>query len=290
MNPQETVSYQNFPQLHNLEVLQATYLRHTFTKHFHEEYALGVIEQGALSFNYRGTHLLASAGAINLAIPGEAHDGTAASPEGWTYRMFYLPPALLEQAVFSLSGKSGFPYFPHGTVADAPLASFIRSFHRQLIASELTYLEQQSLLLELLVQFVKRHASDRYHESRTGQENRTIARAREYLEAMYQYPVSLEDLSRQCHLSPYHLLRVFRNSIGVPPHIYLKQVRVLKAKKLLAEGLSPAFVAQAVGFVDQSHFTRNFKQITGLTPGKYSNIVQENPRSKGYTERKYCQS
>lgn len=284
-NQQETVHYQIFPQLHSLELLQATYRNHSFTKHIHEGYAIGIIERGALAFTYQGTRLVASAGTINLVIPGEAHDGAPASPDGWTYRMFYLPPTLLEQAVFSLSGKKGkLPFFPDGTITDTKLAGFIWSFHCQLLASQLSLMEQQSQLSELLSEFVKRHAADRYHELRTGQEHLAVSRAREYLETMYQQAISLDELSRHCHLSPYHLLRVFRNNIGIPPHVYLKQVRVKKAKELLSKGFAPAFITQEVGFADQSHFTRNFKQITGLTPSKYSNIVQANSVTKAMLE------
>jgi AraC-like DNA-binding protein len=71
------------------------------------------------------------------------------------------------------------------------------------------------------------------------------------------------------------LLRVFREYIGVPPHIYLKQVRNERAKALYAKGFSIALIAHEIGFTDQSDFSKHFKQITGITPNKYSNIIQE---------------
>jgi AraC-like DNA-binding protein len=58
------------------------------------------------------------------------------------------------------------------------------------------------------------------------------------------------------------------------PHAYLRQVRVERAKEMLAAGLSISEVALAVGFFDQSHLTRYFKRILGLTPGTYATAIR----------------
>lgn len=273
---EERVDFRILPQLHNLEWLHATYVHHSFAKHMHDGYAIGVIERGALAFSYRGEHVVAPAGHINLVIPGEAHDGAAASDEGWTYRMFYLAPELLEQAVYEISGKTKkMPFFAAGTVQDDELACFIRRFHRQLETAALPFMEQESLLLTLLTEFIVRHGQERFVSRGIGKENQTVSRAREYIEDRYTQNISLKSLSEHCRLSPFHLIRVFKNDMGVPPHVYLKQIRIKRAKELLARGFSPAFAAQETGFTDQSHFSKQFKQVTGITPGKYSNIVQE---------------
>ncbi|MEW6734220.1 MAG: helix-turn-helix domain-containing protein, partial [Acidobacteriota bacterium] len=67
-----------------------------------------------------------------------------------------------------------------------------------------------------------------------------------------------------------YLIRAFRNEVGIPPYVYLTQVRIEKAKKLLAKGAPIAEVAVAVGFADQSHLNRFFKRIIGITPGRYA--------------------
>jgi AraC-like DNA-binding protein len=70
------------------------------------------------------------------------------------------------------------------------------------------------------------------------------------------------------------LIRLFGDATGIPPHAYLRQVRVKRAKALLARGDSIANVAQATGFNDQSHLNRWFKRLLGITPGQYRNSVQ----------------
>jgi AraC-like DNA-binding protein len=55
----------------------------------------------------------------------------------------------------------------------------------------------------------------------------------------------------------------------MPPHEYQVQVRIMKAKTFLRLGRSISETASLVGFVDQSHFTRHFKRLVGITPGKF---------------------
>ena len=62
---------------------------------------------------------------------------------------------------------------------------------------------------------------------------------------------------------------VFRARFGFTPHAYLTQVRVARARELLAAGAPIARVAFAVGFADQSHLTNRFKQWVGVTPAEF---------------------
>lgn len=81
--------------------------------------------------------------------------------------------------------------------------------------------------------------------------------------------ISLEQLAELTNLNRSYLIRVFRKTVGMPPYVYLTQVRVERAKLLLRQGMSPAETAIAVGMTDQSHLNRHFKRIVGVTPGQY---------------------
>jgi AraC-like DNA-binding protein len=94
--------------------------------------------------------------------------------------------------------------------------------------------------------------------------------AREYLEDNLGRSVPLEELARLANLSPFHLARVFRDEVGMPPHAYQTQARLGCARSLLLRGWPPARVAQETGFADQSHLTRRFKRLVGVTPGRYA--------------------
>jgi AraC-like DNA-binding protein len=70
-------------------------------------------------------------------------------------------------------------------------------------------------------------------------------------------------------MSPFALLRAFRDDTGLPPHAYLNQLRVRLARRLLDRGLAPALVAAEAGFAGQAHLTRHFKRVVGVPPGAY---------------------
>ena len=93
----------------------------------------------------------------------------------------------------------------------------------------------------------------------------------EYIDGHLGREVSLDDLAAVARLSPYHFARLFKNSTGLPPHQFVIARRVERAKELLREGarLPLAEIAAEVGFADQSHFTRHFKRLVGVTPRQF---------------------
>jgi AraC-like DNA-binding protein len=253
----------------NVELLRATYITHTFSRHAHEGFAIGIIEQGAEAFYYRGAMHVAPAGSIVLINPGEVHTGHAAGQMGWTYRMLYPEAALLQQAASEAAGRArDIPYFQNPVIEDPYLTGLIRNLHVTLEQST-SPLDRQSHFLATLIQLVLRHADDRPVLLPAADEHRAVKRARAYLEAHYVDNVSLEQLARLADLSPFHLTRIFSSTVGLPPHAYLTQVRIRHAKRLLSRGWPIAQVALETGFADQSHLTRHFKRIIGITPGQY---------------------
>lgn len=92
----------------------------------------------------------------------------------------------------------------------------------------------------------------------------------QYIEANFHDKVSLDLLAGMVYLSPPYLSRIFKQETGTPFNTYLNEVRVHKAKELLRhEEMKLIEIAEAVGFEDQSYFTKVFKKIVGLTPLHY---------------------
>lgn len=190
--------------------------------------------------------------------------------------MFYLDPILLQRAVSEIVGRpKDIPFFQAGVIEDSYLAGLVRHLHLTLEKPDTPVLEQESKLLWMLAQWILRHADDRVTLRKVGKEHRAVKRVREYIEIHYSENVSIKQLTLIANLSPFHLIRIFSDEVGIPPHAYLTQVRVGRAKALLARGWPIAQVTFETGFVDQSHLTRQFKRIVGVTPGQYSKIIQD---------------
>jgi len=266
----ETVKFWQARDVEQLELLRATYVTHSFARHAHDGFAIGVIEAGAEQFYYRGGTHIAPAGAVVVINPGETHTGQAAARSGWAYRMLYPGTTLLRGVAADLAGYSqGIPHFPSPIIHDDQLSATLRRLHLTLETSPST-LERQSRLLETLALLVARYADSSRVEQVVRREQTGVRRVRQYLDTYYGENVSLDDLARLAGLSPFHLSRVFAREVGLPPHTYLTGVRVDHAKRLLLAGHPAATAARETGFVDQSHLTRHFKRIVGVTPGQYA--------------------
>ena len=101
---------------------------------------------------------------------------------------------------------------------------------------------------------------------------------RELLDARVQPGISLDEAAGLLDRRPTHLVRAFSREFGLPPHLYLTGRRVELARRHLLAGLPPAEVAVLAGFYDQSHLTRQFRRMLGVSPGRYASARPE-PRS-----------
>lgn len=90
--------------------------------------------------------------------------------------------------------------------------------------------------------------------------------AKDYLESHYELPVSLADAAGAAMLSKFHFLRAFTRQFGRTPHQYLTDVRLRKARLLLARGEPVLETCLAVGFENHSSFTRLYRRRFGVPP------------------------
>jgi AraC-like DNA-binding protein len=257
-------------ELGGLELFSATLTEFAFRPHAHAEFFIGLTERGLATPTYRGgTHVIGP-GDLIVLNPEEAHAGGPPADGSWTYRALYPGPELLREIATEVRGGSRTPWFGGDVVRDREVASRLRRFHGLSERPGASMLERDAQLTEALALLVGRHAAPPGAPGPPGQEPRAVRRSREYLEEHAEENVPLHALARYAGLSPFHLCRVFREAVGMPPHAYQTQVRVRRAKSLLGAGLPIALVAARVGFYDQAHLTRHFKRTMGMTPGRYA--------------------
>jgi AraC family transcriptional regulator len=97
-----------------------------------------------------------------------------------------------------------------------------------------------------------------------------MQRARDFINANLAGDPSISQVADACGLSASYFVRAFKQAAGVPPHRWLTQQRVERAKELLQDpGRELSDIAQLCGFVDQSHFTRVFSRSEGYSPGRW---------------------
>jgi AraC-like DNA-binding protein len=254
-----------------LELLRARYTRQRFSPHAHDEYVFGVVESGAARTTFRGVEDVHAVGAVITFAPGEVHTGAPATDEGWSYRTLYPGESLVRFIAREATGRDFSPTFDGSFVVDAVLSDRFRTAH-MILESGADGMQKECALLEALGELIVRCASKRERSTPLPAPRSTAAlrRVRDLLEAEYARTVTISELAREAGLSTFHLIRVFRASFGLPPYKYLEQVRIQQARRLIRHGFPLTHVVHATGFSDQSHLTRYFKRIVGVTPGTYA--------------------
>ncbi|GLK91980.1 AraC family transcriptional regulator [Pseudomonas turukhanskensis] len=256
-------------ELGGVELLHAHYIEQRFAPHVHDGYVFTVIERGAQRFNHRGAEHLAPVGSMVLINPDELHTGSKAHDEGWLYRAYYPEISQVNSVFEELElAPDGLPSFSASVLQDPQLAALFSGLHRLLGDGHTSALERQTAWREAVLLLFQRHANVRT-AAEAGREPQAVVRAKELLSAQLAEPPSLEQLASAVNLSPFHFARVFRRATGLPPHAWLKQRRLEQARALLKAGCAPVSVAVQLGFSDQSHLTRQFKQAYGVGPGEY---------------------
>jgi AraC-like DNA-binding protein len=111
----------------------------------------------------------------------------------------------------------------------------------------------------------------------------SIRRVLAFMETHYDEPLSLAQLAEMCNRSLYRFATIFRQEVGLPPHQYLCRLRIQHAQSLLRQGTPPTAAALESGFFDQSHLSRHFKRLCGVTPGQF--IAEAARESAGFLAR-----
>ena len=265
----EIARYWQHAAVAGVDLLRARFITHRYGRHAHETYTFGLIESGVEEFDYGGQVLRAGPGAVALLDPEVVHTGHAATPAGWSYRVLYPEVSVVAEVAEQLGWRRGTPGFPQTVLYDERSAALLRSAHEA--AEHGDRLASSSLLTTALAGLLTAHA--RAVSSVTMPPVRrapaSVAAVAELLEDRLLDPPPLAELAQLTGLNQFALLRAFRADTGLPPHAYLNQLRVRRARIMLDQGVTPADVAFATGFADQAHLTRHFKRVVGVPPGAY---------------------
>ncbi|HKT62733.1 MAG TPA: AraC family transcriptional regulator [Burkholderia sp.] len=290
----DSARYWRTPLLPDADLLTATYRNHTFAPHWHDAYTIPVILEGAERYTCRGTGHVAETGTVPVINPGEVHTGSRATDEGWCYRVSYVPVDYIRSLASAIAERPrDAPWFPSDVIRDTDLAARLALAHRMMEAGSECMppghlhdqpadavpangaprvydpLAAETAMLDALSTLIARHADARLQPAVLASDEPRVEAMRERLAADLTCTVTLDDVAQAAGLSPFHAARLFTRTTGMPPHAWRNQLRLQRALAPLRAGVPIADVAAASGFVDQSHFTRHFKRMFGVPPGRW---------------------
>lgn len=254
-----------------LPFIELRYTRHSgesYKEHWHSHFCVGAVTEGVVSTTIRDRRYLASPGSLVLISPEEVHCCNPADGRLRSYVMAYFDPPWCRSIQDAVFGE-GNEFIPPGT-------SLLKSeaFYHSLLTladflpCDALPLEKTEKVIEFLGDLFAAVCDHPVAPPEKTQGD-LIPEVKRYLREQSQLKITLGELSAVFGCNPYHLLRTFKRVVGIPPHAYLLNSRIERAKDLLVDGIGLAAVAAETGFADQSHFHKTFRRIVAATPAQY---------------------
>lgn len=249
-----------------VELFRAWFAGPAYAKHRHDTYAIGLTDRGVQVFDYRGAGRVSTPGQVVVLHPDEVHDGNAGTDAGFGYRIVYVEPARMAEALRAVRGRPGpLPFVREPVSRNGRLA---RAVERAFLAP-LEPLAVADLVVDLADGLLAAAGAGGEAAASRRVDAPAVDRACRFLDAARTRVVRSSELEAITGLTRYELARQFRLLLGTSPYRYLLMRRLDLAREEIHRGRPLADVAVEAGFADQAHLTRMFRDAFGLTPARY---------------------
>jgi AraC-like DNA-binding protein len=229
-------------------------------------WTLLILDDGVLHFDLDRHQHDAVRSQVVLLPPHVPHNGRTAAPRGFRKRVIYLAEEALDRDLIG-------PAIDRPNLTDPPLWRRIGQLHDTLSQFGDPF-EAQSRLA-LVVERLDKHLRRDLALPSPPPDRGLAEQLHDLLDERVTSGLPLDEAARLLHTTPTHLVRAFTRRFSIPPHLYMIGRRVEMARQLLLSGRPAGTVATDVGFYDQSHLTRHFKRMLGVSPARYAKSPQE---------------
>jgi AraC-like DNA-binding protein len=263
--PQTRFAVWRRENLFNIDFAQYTLSHHHFPRHFHDHYVIEFVMNGVDEYYCDGKQYRATNNQLVLINPGEVHTGATVSDSTLEYFSLYPDTQALQELASTLGLAISRDFCFHQALDDRPL--LIDKFARlaQLFLKQEDSLQQEQAFFDTM-ECLLSGSSPAEHTSGSHYPDKRVTSLTEYIRAHFSEDITLRTLAGIVNLDPYHVLRIFKHSLGLTPYDYLLALRTEKARQQLRKGHKVQDVAQACGFYDASHLNRAFYKITAVSP------------------------
>ncbi|UTV28834.1 helix-turn-helix transcriptional regulator [Photobacterium atrarenae] len=237
-----------------------------YEAHSHDEFSFGIIDHGQADYRNRQRIHRIGRGDLVTINPADVH---ACNPEAgtWSYRMLFVDALTMGDAQQEVLQSRAHDYMPFANDLEhsAELrGKFLALFHA--LHTESSLLQAEAGFYEFLEASLGQSPAETCARAKP---QPGLNRVREKLFDDLETPHQLEALAAEAQMSRYQLLRAFKHQFGLPPHAYLMDEKIKRAKIMLKSGQEISEVALKLGFADQAHFQRQFKRKLAVTPKFY---------------------
>ena len=265
-----------FTQTFKNEQLPFMELRHSnsnmhYKKHFHDTFSLGVNKCGESTYMNSDEVYTLNENKLSIINPNVVHACNASTEVINEYYMMYLDVDWCTN-IQNLINENVTTFTP----VSSHMLENKEFYHEYLSMCDYLFEEHSTVDKEdALINFFVKFFALFLEEDNTEVSDDRFDKMVEYLDSHYKENITLEELAGHFELNIFYIIRLFKSQMNLTPRAYLINVKINKAKQFLQQGYSIVDTALECGFVDQSHFHKNFLKIVATTPKEYQlNFVQ----------------
>ena len=244
--------------------------------HSHEFFELVFIDRGVALHSHQGNTQILTTGDLFIILPGEVHSYISANNTS-LYNCLFTAEAMsgiereigaMQGLAWLITGRTSFQRVHAGLAEMQEMLLFLEKMMWERLNRAVGWeLKLKSLFYGLLVTYARLYSNSALSSEGANANFNHILDAVAFIESNYNNDIVLEDVARAAGLSIGYLSKQFKSILGASPAEYARNYRMAKAAELLRnESNSVAAVAEALGFSDISLFSRQFKQVTGISP------------------------
>ena len=248
----------------NVEIKKCENSIHSCKEHFHDEISIGLVENGKCITEMQSGKYQILENTILIIPKNTVHKCTPYNYKNWNFRMIYINEDWFKTVFNKENMNIKFSYMK---LNKAQFQNAYKLFIS--IENNIMNIENETKLINY-ISFLESNRDKNWDKQITKDTNLAkVVGIKKYIDKNYLHNLTLKDLAEIGHMSKYSIVRQFENCYGMSPHKYITNLRINYAKKLIRNNEDFADIALETGFYDQSHFTKYFKDYTGVTPGAY---------------------
>ena len=229
-----------------------------FVAHSHDHYVFGRVLQGKRELELNGRDLTLEEGDVIVFNPGDVHGCKQASEDPFAYDSISVGAEVLDGL------RLGFPSKHDEDV--------VQAWDTLTMNLDCACAIEEKLMDSLRV-FVSLLAEDDAPTETQSLHEKAVLATYAHIQGHLACPLNVAALAESLHMSEYALIRAYRKRFSITPVQHLASLRIERACELLKLGAGPNDVAFQLGFADQAHLTRAFKQRMGVTPAAYRRMA-----------------
>lgn len=234
----------------------------------HDKLSIIAIKYGNIKLHLKFNDLILKKNTLAIINPYEMHSASKMNKTSKQLYALYLDKKWIEKLQKNLFNTRDYIVFTDNLIKDVKLYSEFVILCENLFLYDL-YIKKEELIVEFISSIMLKYSNKILIKDK----NILAYDIKEYIDKNLSVNISLENISNEFLITPFHLIRVFKKELNLSPYQYILNQKVTLAKDLLSKDLSISEVAYCSGFNDQSHLYKYFKQIFSISPKEYQDSL-----------------